>query len=759
MLTVVDHVLLRPLKYKDSTRLVTIWGVVGALKTDAVVGEMWNRFTLSYEDYDEWLHQQTAFEETALFATRNSRFVGPDETRTIHTARASANFFAMLGTRFFRGRSFSEGEEEAVVITYEFWNTALGADANPIGRKIALDQSTKIIVGVLPPFFDFARYGADKGPSPEIWQPLRITDPSSPDYEVIGRLRAGVPLADAERQTDRIFRDLRFAFLNQLPSLDKRHGGHIELRQDVETSAVRTPLLILLLSSGLLLLIACGNVANLLLGEARGREHEIGMRSALGAGRSRIIGQLVTESVLLAMMGGVLGCCIAWWGVRGLVGLAPPGLPRVAEIAFDLRILVIVSALSGASGILFGLAPAVGLARTNLVEILKSRSQHRGSSRSRSQGAVVIAEVSICFVLLVGAGLLVQSLMRLGAVDPGFDPDNLLAVDMSLPGRGYEGPQILSLYQQMFSDLNSLPGVTAVTAASAAPFEDLRVVSAITINGKPAIIETRSISPNYFDVVGGRIIEGRTFTAKEISDNLPVVIVNKSMARQFWPNESAIDKRIEYFKDKATIVGVSDDVRQLGLALSPPPMYYVPMSADIDFTVLIRTRENPLNVASAVRGRVRSIDKNIAINGIEPMRDLIRASFAEHRYRTLLITIFALSAVCLALVGLYGVMSRYVAYHNREFGIRLAIGADPRGVLGLILRQGLTLTAGGICLGWLGALGLTRVLSDYLFGISPLDTVTYVGVAVLLTAGSLVAVYAPARRASRIDPVQCLRTE
>jgi predicted permease len=459
------------------------------------------------------------------------------------------------------------------------------------------------------------------------------------------------------------------------------------------------------------------------------------------------------------MVGGVLGCCIARWGVRGLVGLAPPGLPRVAEIAFDLRILVIVSAVSAASGILFGLAPAVGLARTNLVEILKSRAQHRGSSRSRSQGAVVIAEVSICFVLLVGAGLLVQSLMRLGAVDPGFDPNNLLAVEMSLPGRGYEGPQILSLYQQMFSDLNSLPGVTAVTAASAAPFEDLRVVSAITINGKPAVIETRSITPNYFDVVGGRTIEGRTFTAKEISDNLPVVIVNKSMARQFWPNESAVNKPIEYLKDKATIVGVSDDVRQLGLAVSPPPMYYVPMSADMDFTVLIRTRGNPLSVAPAVRGRIRSIDKNIAINGIEPMKDLIRASFSEQRYRTLLITIFALSAVCLALVGLYGVMSRYVAYHNRELGIRLAIGADPRSVLALILRQGLTLTVSGIFLGWLGALGLTRVLSNYLFGISPLDTATYAGVAVLLTAVSLVAAYAPARRASRIDPVRCLRAE
>ncbi|HYR91721.1 MAG TPA: ABC transporter permease [Terriglobia bacterium] len=759
MFTVVDHVLLRPLQYKDADRLVTIWGVVGALQTDSVVGSIWNRFTLSYEDYEDWLHQQTAFEETAIFATGKARFLGRDETRTVHTGRASANFFSMLGTRLFRGRAYADHEDDAVVVAHEFWNSALGGDPNPIGRKITLDGSTRTVVGILQPHFDFAGYGANNGPSPEIWQPLRVTDPANPDYEVIGRLRVGIPLSDAERQTDHIFRDLRFAFLNQLPSLDKRHGARLEPRRDVETSEAKTPLIIMLLASGLLLLIACGNVANLLLGEAKGREHEVVVRSALGASRSRIVQQLIFESLLISTISGILGSCVAWLSIRGLLWFAPPGLPRINEIGVDGRILLFAAILSAACGIAFGLAPAMALTRTNLMDTLKNRGQHRGSATSASQGAVIVAEISICFVLLVGAALLAQSLVRLSHVDPGLNPNNLLAVQIALPMQGYKESQLPSLYQKISADLESLPGVTAVTGSSAAPFQDFRAVSAVTIDGKPAVIENRTIWPNYFDAVAGRFIEGRTFTAKEAGDESNVIIINKSMARQFWPNESAINKRIEYFNQKATIIGVTDDVRQLGLGVSPPLMYYSPMSTDFTFTVLIRTSQDPLNLAPAVRSRLRSIDNNIAINWIEPMQALVRASFLQERYRTLLITVFALSAVSLAIVGLYGVMSRYVAYRYRELGIRLAIGAQPRRVLALILYKGLILTAAGIFIGGIGAAWATRILSKYLFGIGRLDVSTYAAVALVLTAVALLTAYAPARRASRIDPVQCLRAE
>ena len=762
MFTVVDHVLLRPLKHKDSDRLVTVWGVVGALKTDTVMGSMWNRFTLSYEDYEQWLHQQTVFEETALFATSTERFVGDQETRTIPAGKASPSLFAMLGARFFRGRSFTDHEEGAIVVTYEFWKTALGADPDPVGRRITLGQTPMTIVGVLAPHFDFAGYGADTAPNPQLWRTVRITDRTVPDYEVIGRLRPGVPLAEATRETDGIFRNLRFAFLNELPTLDKRHGANLESRKDVETGAARTPLMILFLSSALLLLIACGTVANLLLGESGSRQHEIAMRSALGATSLRIIWQLTIESVLLAVAGGVLGSAIAWLGVRYLVELRPPGLPRVDEIVFDFRIWMIAMMAAAATGVVFGLGPAIGLARTSLVETLKTRGQHRGSARSHSQSAVVIAEVSICFVLLVGAGLLTQSLRLLSAVDTGIRSDNLLAVKVALPRRNYKPGQIASLYRQVFAELNAIPGVTEVSAASAAPFEDHRAVAGITINGAPAVIENRSIWNDYFETVGGRIVEGRPFTASELANGSPVMVINQTMARKFWPGESAINRHInlvDRMGGEATIVGVSVDVRQLGLAVSPPPMYYTPLNAETDFTALVRTAQNSSTIAPAVRTRIHAIDKNIAVNWIQPMQDLIDASFAEQRYRTLLITIFAAAAVGLAVVGLYSVVSRYVSYRTREFAIRMAVGAKPQSILRMILQKGLVLTFVGICIGALMAAGLTRALTDYLFGVSALDASTYAAVTLLLEIVSLLAVLVPALRASRIDPIQCLRGE
>jgi putative ABC transport system permease protein len=323
----------------------------------------------------------------------------------------------------------------------------------------------------------------------------------------------------------------------------------------------------------------------------------------------------------------------------------------------------------------------------------------------------------------------------------------------------FEVWQILSLYQRMFADLQALPGVTAVTGSSYAPFQQDRNVTTATIDGKPAIIENRSVWSNYFDTVGGRFAEGRTFTTKEVSDNARVIIINKSMARKFWPNESAINRRVDHVGAYDTVVGVTDDVRQLGLGVTPPPMYYLPMNAESMFTVLIRTSHNPLSLAPAVRDRIRSMDDSIAINWIQPMEDLVRASFAEERYRTILIASFAVIAGFLALIGLYGVMSRYVAYRTRELGIRLAIGSQPRRVLTLILYKGLILTLAGMSIGALGSLGVNGVLSKYLFGIGPLDVWTYAGVGFVLSAIALITVYAPARRASRIDPVQCLRAE
>jgi len=765
MFAIVDNVLLRPLKHKDSDRLVSVWGVVGGLK-DVVVGIPWNQFTLSLQDYEDWLRQQTVFEETAIYAmARNARYSGKDRTRAVNTGRVSANFFSMLGIPFFLGRAFSEGESDTVIVAYEFWNSELGADRNAIGQTITLDRNPKTIVGILPPHFAFAGYGTNSGPTPEVWHPVNAADTRaevrvSPDYEIIARLRADISLKDAEKQTDGIFRDLRFAFLNDLPAVDQTHGARLESRRDVETSAARTPLLIMLLASGLLLVMACGNIGNLLLGEARGREHEIAMRAAVGASRPRVVRQLILESLLIATMGSVVGFFTAFFGIRGVVRLAPAGLPRVYEIALDARILMLMSLVSAVAGILFGLAPALSLARTDLIEILKSRGQHRGSSRNRAQALVIVAEISICFVILVAAGLLVQTMIRLSEVNPGINPDKLMAMQISLPPEEYQGQQIRSAYERLFREFVSLPGVVGVTGGGAAPFQDFRSVSPVTIDGKPAVIESRSIWSNYFDVIGGRIIGGRAFNPQDTAGDSNLLIVNRTMARQFWPKTNPVGRQVVWPNGtRAIVIGVSEDVRQLGLGVSPPPMFYEPMRWDTTFTVLIRSAQDPMNLVGDIRTRIRSIDTNIAINWTERMETLVRGSYEEQRYRALLIAAFALSAVCLAVVGLYGVMSRFVSYGNREIGIRIAIGAQPHKMLALVVGRSLILTFAGICIGCIAAGFGTGILSKYLFGISPLDVQTFAGVVVLLSLTSLMAAYVPARRASRIDPAQCLRAE
>ena len=353
-----------------------------------------------------------------------------------------------------------------------------------------------------------------------------------------------------------------------------------------------------------------------------------------------------------------------------------------------------------------------------------------------------------------------QTMIRLSEVNPGINPDKLMAMQISFPPEEYQGQQIRSAYDRLFREFVSLPGVVGVTGAGAAPFQDFRSVSPVTIDGKPAVIESRSIWSNYFGVIGGRIIEGRAFNPQDIGSDSNLLIVNQTMARQFWPKTNPVGRQVVWPNGRrATVIGVSEDVRQLGLGVSPPPMFYEPMRWDTTFTVLIRSAQDPMNLVGDIRTRIRSVDTNIAINWTERMEKLVRGSYEEQRYRALLIAAFALSAVCLAVVGLYGVMSRFVSYGNREIGIRIAIGAQPHKMLALVVGRSLILTFTGICIGCIGAGFGTGILSKYLFGISPLDVRTFAGVVSLLSLTSLMAAYVPARRAARIDPAQCLKAE
>jgi predicted permease len=776
----VDAVLVRPLPYNDSDRLVQIWATIPILRNDPVASAVWDQFDPGYAGYQEFRQRQKSFERVGAFLIEQASVVQPGDPRPIHLGRAAPVVFEILHVPPVRGRVIldSDGRPDTpaiAVLGYEMWIRDFGGDPNVLGRRIVIQsyrfrapvRAEYTIAGVLPRGFRLPVHDQDRRTDADLWTPLSnsgIAETPSQDFEILGQLKRGASITNAEKETSSIFSELP-PDPTWPPELHMKLGARVSYWREQEAAPLRKSIMLVFAATGLLLLIACGNVANLLLDRAVGRRHEITLRAALGASRGRIMMQLIVESTVLSMAGGILGVMFGAWVIRAAVRLVPVAAPY-GGFAVDLRVLAFAIVCSILTGVLFGLLPALVSGNVRLESSLKESAANRASHRHRLQHMMIVAEISLSFVLMVAAALIARSLVRLTAMNPGFRSEHLLTLKLQLPPSRYGGgDRIESFYRDLFSRLSSLPGVEAITARQGTPFANYHSVgvdSDVVPEGAqpgtlPPAIENRAVLPNYFEVLGIPFTDGRSFTQAEVTKGRPhAVVVNKTMARMFWPGHPALNRRLL----GGTVVGVVDDPKEFSLGEKQQPVYYMPTRPDRDdLTVLLRTTAESEPMASAIRTQVRAIDPELPVFRLETMDNLISASHNAERDRTVLVSAFASTAVLLVLVGLYGVISRSVGQRTRELGIRIAIGASPRQVLWLVLRQSLYLAIAGVLIGSLATVAATRLITSFLFGITATDVPTYSMIAAGLITMSIAATYVPARRAARIDPADCLRAE
>jgi putative ABC transport system permease protein len=777
--SIVDTVLLRPLPYKNADRLMSVFMTMPSQRSNPAVSKIWDQLGPDLSQFNELKKRQTVFEDAAILRNIGASLESGGR-RHIQLGAVSGNFFSMLGIHSSLGRLFSADDDKpqsvrTAVLSHEIWNSAFGSDAGILGKTVFIREARAVkpytVIGVLPPGFEFADYGPDPNPTPDVWVPASVSNQLDEDYGLIATLKKGVSVSDAERETQAI---LDSTLSNNLRPIFGTVGARISPRRTEQAANIRTSIYVLLGSAGLLLLIACGNVANLLVGQGTTRCHEIAVRAAIGAGRWRIVRQLLTQSVMLSLCGGLLGTVIAYAMIQALIGISPVLVPRVHEIGLDLRVLVFALAASTFTGILFGLAPALSAIRADLNEVLKSVSSTRGTPHSRVQRIVIVAEISLSFVLLITAGLLTQTLFRMWSESNRMNAEHILTVHADF----FEARFPTAAAAVVFTDaavekLRSLPGVEDVTGASPAPFAG-RGLEAIEIEGVPVPkgetpppIDNRSVLGDYFSTLRLPIIAGRALTAEEISHEAHVAVVNRTLAQRFGSVETAVNKRfrgVNAFGQQEppwlTIVGVCADSRDLaGSEREVLPVFYAPFASNSDITFIIRTSHAPSALATTVRRTLIELNSNVNVGRTETMDTLLSKDLAGERYRAILINTFAIAAVSLALIGLYGVISRFVMIRTRELSIRMALGAQPRDVVRIVLHQSLSLTAAGIAIGIGAAVSSGRLLAGLLFGVGATDVTTYFGITMLLLGVATFAAYLPARRAARSDPMTALRAD
>jgi predicted permease len=761
--SVVDTVLLRPLPFRESESLVAVNRTYPEWRNDDILRRDWDRIAFSYPKFKEWQAAQSTFVGAGAWGSWFATIGGGDRPELLTGLRVSPSLLPLLGVEPVLGRVFlpDEGLPSAprlVLISFEMWASRFGGDRGVVGRSVQLDETPYTIIGVLPPLTNLA----GRGDPPAVWIAAGVqrSDQSADNnqFRVVGRLKPGVSLRQAEIETERLVRG------DEDPA---KLGARLAFWQREQTRAARTPLLILLGAAGLLLAIACGNVAMLLLGEAASREHEMASRLALGAGRGRLVRQLLTESIVLACFGAALGSGLAFAGTRALVALAPTQIPRLYEVATDLRVLGVSLAGAIATGVLFGAAPALSLASASPAALLSGGSRTVSRRRGRLQRALVAMELALCLVLLVGAGLLARSLTLLTAMDPGFRAENLLVVKLSLPRARYaDSARVREFYRIALERIAAVPGVERASASSGAPFDLSSSSTSIEIEGqRPAgdaklpETEFRVAMPGYLETVGIPLLAGRTLDAGDRGGAPRVAVVNASLARRSWPNESAIGKRLRYDDEWHTVVGVAGDIRNAGLDAEPQAMVYVSglQERATGQRLVIRTAARPEAFAPTVRRIIAGIDPGVPVTAVDGMPSLVSRSVAEPRYRTALITLFGVVAAVLATVGVYGVTARAVSQQSREIGIRMALGSSGGAVIRLFMTRTMGAVAAGIGFGLIGAFAVSRLLAPYLFGIAPADPATFGGVLALLTVVGLGASWVPARIASRTNPAIVLR--
>jgi putative ABC transport system permease protein len=766
--SVVNAVLLRPLPYPDSGRLVQIWSTNPN-------SNRWGMWT-AYPRFEDWHRENTVFEQMVTERTWVISIKGSDHPESLSGVITSSQLLQLLRVQPMLGRGFlpeedQPGHDHVIILSYGLWQRRFGTDRNIIGRTVDVDEQHYTVIGVMAPDF---RFPPDLPLSRQVdaWLPPGA-DPSRSDrgsnnYYTFARLKPGVTVAQAQTEMDAINHGLAEKY-----AADRGLGVKVVGWQRQVGSEVRPALLILLGAISLVLLIACANVANLLLARGAMRQQEAALRQALGAGRIRLIRQFLTESVLLAIFGGVSGLLLGYEALDLFIRLAPD-IPRLNETTIDLRVLIFSAVLTLGTGLIFGIAPALQGYKADVQDSLKESGSRStiGSTRARARSVLVVAEIGLALVLLAGAGLLVRSFVQLQQVDPGFNPKNLLTAFVMLPPSKYPEPQRQAgFFHEVMDRIAPLPGVECAGAADSAPMltNDTGTVS---IEGHPERsdeveiqAERPKITPDYFCAMGIRLLRGRTFTWADNEGSLPVAMINESAARQYWPNEDAMGKRVKLEDGSAPVwrqvVGIVADVRQDSLVEAGRPEVYAPLlQVPVPYMVLtVRTRAEPAALTGAVRNAVMAVDKDQPLFQIKTMEQVVEDSVAGRRFQMSLLTIFAAIALGLAAIGIYGLMSYTVSQRTHEIGIRMALGAKRGDVLHLVVRHGMMLAIVGVVLGTGGAFLLTRLLSGMLYGVGVNDPTTLLSVATLLTGVAALASYIPARRATRVDPMVALRYE
>ena len=767
--SVVNAVLLQQLPFKEPQQLVYMF----SQRTDQ------DRMPLCIGDFQDFQSQSRLFQQMAAFTYWGANVTGQGEPERIQSARVTANFFQVMGTNAVVGRTLLPEDDDpanphVVVLTYGLWKTRFGGDRSLIGKTIELNGEAHTIVGVLPPSFFFPRRGADLAVPLRAQTDPRRTNRADHFLDAIGRLQPGVSPSQATSELDAIAHHLQ----QQYPQTNFKNTGVIlsPLFEEV-VGKFRSALWMLLGAVGLLLLIACSSLANLLLARASTRQREIAIRTALGANRMRIVRQLVTETVILSLTGGIAGILLASWGVQALVKLGPADLPRTNEIAVDATVLWFAGGLSLLAGLVFGIVPALQSGKSNFDHLRGSGALAEGAGKgSRTRGFIVSVQVALAMVLLVGAGLLLRSFARLQAVSPGFDPDHVLYLRISLPASAFPtGDSVANFYAEMRRRGEILPGVTAAGGVSILPLSGPNASLDFTIVGRPSSPDQtptalyRVTGPGYLRAMSIPLIAGRDFTESDTAQSAKVVLVNQTLARRYFGDDGAVGKHLNVENTgEVEIVGVVSDVKQMSLDEDPDAAFYAVYTQTPAFALpylrnnmfwAVRTASDPLSLAGALRQQLRAVQKDAPIARLGVMEDYLAASAAPRRFYLLLVAMFGGTALLLAVVGVYGVISYSVTRRTREFGVRMALGAQKQDVLRVVMAQAGKLVGAGIFVGLVGAFAATRLLTDLLFHVRPTDTTTYACVVAVVAVTGFLACLIPAWRAAKVDPSVALRHE
>lgn len=770
--SMVNAVLLQPLPYANPQSLVM-------LRVTEPSGPG-NLYPVSGPDFTDWVKQNRVFSSIAAGTGAGAALTGlagGAQPIQLQGFEVSPQIFSLLGVKPLLGRTFTpdegpSGHDQVVILSYGLWQRAFGGKRSIVGKTITLNGKAYSVVGVMPRSLKFPQF---YGIEPEFWFPLNFRQPGYRKYRgnhwlwVIARMKDGVDIAAAQADMASVSRNLA----RQYPHDDTGVNAKVLNLHDQITKTVRPALWVLFAAVGFLLLIACANIANLLLAKAIGRRREIAVRLAVGSGRGRLVRQLLTESVLLFLLGGVAGLVVGWAALRLLLYAAPAGyVPGILQIHLGGWVFAFTFGAALLTGVIAGLVPAIQTSNPDLHSALKEGGRSASAPHRRSRSVLTAVEIALAVVMLIGAGLALKSLVRLMGVQPGFNPDHVLKAQIALPDSRYpKDPQVTAFYEQLMERVRALPGVKSASVASQLPLQG-GSNGVVYIEGQPLpkdmwsspLVEWCTVLPDYFHTLDIPLLRGRDFSAHDTPKSTKVAIINQTMARLFWPNQNPVGKRFAHNYQKPdwiTVVGVAGDVREYGLSAPPVPEAYFPESqgADSFLNLVVRTSTPPLSEVPALRGAVHSLDSELPIFKVGTLDQIVSNSSEQQRFIALLLGLFAGAALALAAVGIYGVISYSVAHRAHEIGVRIALGARRWDVLRQVLVEGFILALAGVSAGLAAAFGLTRLMAGLLYGVKPEDLGTFVAVPLALLVVALAACYIPGRRAAKVDPIVALREE